>query len=151
MYTRFTARFFVAIGVAKFLKATWLQKLFNHTFASVLFKNNYIHKCISAILLVMLLLIHSIKLLHTHSGNNSFLNHNCSGSCLEKNDTAELAKSSSDCGICSYQLTRDTDDLVYPEFCNPITELIDLKTSSILFEKFSFPSALVNRGPPFKV
>jgi len=102
-------------------------------------------------LLVMLLLIHSIKLLHTHSGNNSFSNHNCSGSCFEKNDNSELAKTSSDCSICSYQLTRDTDDLVYSEFCNPITEQIDLKTSSILFEKFSFPSAKENRGPPIQV
>ena len=99
----------------------------------------------------MLLLIHSIKLLHTHSGNNSFSNHNCSGTCFEKDDSSELAKSSSDCGICSYQLTKDADDLVYPEFCNPITEQIDLKTSSILFEKLSFPCPLVNRGPPFQV
>ena len=143
--------FFVAIGVAKFFKATWLQKLFSHTFAFVFLKNNYIHKCISAILLVMLLLIHSIKLLHTHSGSTSFSNHNCSGSCFEKNDNAELAKSSSDCGICSYQLTRDADDLMYPEFCNPITEQSDLNTSSISFDKFSFPSTLENRGPPFQV
>src|SRR5258705_488916 len=40
----------------------------------------------------MLLLIHSIKLLHTHSGNNSFANHNCSGNCFEKNDNSDLAK-----------------------------------------------------------
>ena len=84
----------------------------------------------------MLLLIHSIKLLHTHSGNATFSNHNCSGTCFEKNDDSELAKSSSDCGICSYQLTRDTDDLMYPEFCNPIAEQSDLNTCSISFDKF---------------
>lgn len=99
----------------------------------------------------MLLLIHSIKLLHTHSRDNSFSTHICSGSCIEKNDNSELARSSSDCGICSYQLTKDADDPVWAEFCNPLTQQIDLNTSSILFEKFSFPSALENRGPPFQV
>ena len=109
-----------------------LQKLFSHTFAEVLFKNRYIHKCISAILLVILLLIHSIKLLHTHSSNNSFSNHICSGNCFEKNDNSDLAKSSSDCGICNYQLTKDADDLVYPGFCNPVIEQNDLIARTFL-------------------
>ena len=114
----------------------------------MLFKNRYIHKCISAILLVMLLLIHSIKLLHTHQGNNSFSHHDCSGNCFEKGESSDLAKSSSDCGICNYQLTKDADDLVYPEFCNPAIELSDLVTRSISFDKFSHPSSLEDRGPP---
>ena len=114
----------------------------------MLFKNRYIHRCISAILLVMLLLIHSIKLLHTHSRDNSFSIHICSGNCFEKNDSSELAKSSSDCSICNYQLTKDVDDLVYPAFCSPVTESIDLNARSISFHKFSFPSILENRGPP---
>jgi len=125
-----------------------LQKLFSHTFVGVLFKNRYIHKCISAILLVMLLLIHSIKLLHTHQGNSSFSHHNCLGNCFEKNDNSDLAKSSSDCGICNYQLTRDADDLVYSFLRIPVTERIDLITPSISFHKFSFPSTLESRGPP---
>jgi hypothetical protein len=125
-----------------------LQKLFNHTFAEVLFKNRYIHKCISAILLVLLLLIHSIKLLHTHQGNNSFSHHNCSGNCFEKNDDSDLAKSSSDCSICNYQVTKDADDIVYPEFCNFIIEQNDLIARSISFHRFSHPSVLESRGPP---
>ena len=96
----------------------------------------------------MLLLIHSIKLLHTHQGNNSFSHHDCSGNCFEKGESSDLAKSSSDCGICNYQLTKDADDLVYPEFCNPAIELSDLVTSSISFDKFSHPSSLEDRGPP---
>jgi len=114
----------------------------------VLFKNNYIHKCISAILLVILLLIHSIKLLHTHSSNNSFSNHICSGNCFEKNVDSDLGQASSDCSICNYQLTKDADDLVYPEFCNFLIEQNDLIASSISFHKFSHPSGLENRGPP---
>jgi len=140
--------FFVAIGVANFSKATRLQKLFSHTFVEVLFKNNYIHKGISAILLVILLLIHSIKLLHTHSGNNSFSNHICSGNCFEKNDDSDLAKSSSDCSICNYQLTKDADDPVYAEFCSAVVEPNDPITRSISFERFSHPSSLESRGPP---
>ena len=96
----------------------------------------------------MLLLIHSIKLLHTHSRDNSFSNHICSGNCFEKNDNSDLAKSSSDCSICNYQVTKDADDFVYPEFCNPLTEQITLNSRSISFDKFSPPSALENRGPP---
>ena len=128
-----------------------MQKLFSHTFVRVLFKNRYIHKCISAILLLMLLLIHSVKLLHTHQGNNSFSHHNCSGNCFEKNDNSDLARSSSDCNICNYQVTKDADDLVYPEFCNPVIEQSDLVTISISFAEFSHPSGLENRGPPANI
>jgi len=125
-----------------------LQKLFSHTFAEVLFKNRYIHKCISAILLVILLLIHSIKLLHTHSSNNSFSNHICSGNCFEKNDDSDFGQSASDCSICNYQLTKDADDLKDPTFCSPIAQQMDQSIRSISFHKFSHPSALEDRGPP---
>lgn len=117
----------------------------------MLFNGNYIKKAISSVLLVILLLIHSIKLLHTHSGNNSFANHNCIGNCFEKNDNAELAKSSSDCSICNYQLTKDADDLVYPAFFSPITEQLTFNTSLISFHKLSHPSSLENRGPPANI
>ena len=96
----------------------------------------------------MLLLIHSIKLLHTHQGNNSFSHHICSGICFEKNDNSDPAKSSSDCGICNYQLTKDTDDLVFPEFCNLVIEESNPIARSRSFEKFSLPSSLEDRGPP---
>lgn len=96
----------------------------------------------------MLLLIHSIKLLHIHQGNNRFSHHDCSGDCFEQNDNSDLAKSFSDCSICNYQLTKDADDLVYPEFCSLVIEQNDLVTRSILFDKFSFSSTVEDRGPP---
>ena len=96
----------------------------------------------------MLLLIHSIKLLHTHQGNNSFSHHDCSGNCFEKNDNPDPAKSSSDCGVCNYQLTKDADDLVYPGFCSLVIEQKHLTGRSNSFEKFSHPSTLEDRGPP---
>lgn len=96
----------------------------------------------------MLLLIHSIKLLHTHSGNNSFSNHICSDSCFEKNDNPESAKTFSDCSICNYKLAKDADDLVFPELCNLIIKQIDLGTSAVSFDKFTLRYILENRGPP---
>jgi hypothetical protein len=114
----------------------------------MLYKSNYTNKAISAVLLVLLLFIHSIKLLHKHPGNNSFSNHNCNGNCLEKNDNSDFAKSSSDCSICSYQLSKDADDLVYPtsNICKPEQQLFN--TQLISFHKFSFHTAFENRGPP---
>jgi len=117
----------------------------------MLFKSNYINQVISAMLLVMLLFIHSIKLLHTHSSNNSFSIHSCGNNGLEKNDNSEVAKSSSDCSICSYQLSKDADDLVYPVFYNPDPEQINFNTRLILFQKFSFYTAFDNRGPPYNI
>jgi hypothetical protein len=96
----------------------------------------------------MLLLIHSIKLLHTHQGNNSFSHHNCNGNCFEKNDSSDLAKSSSDCSICNYQVTKDADDLVYHAFCNFDDEQINFNSRLISFQKYSFHTAFENRGPP---
>ena len=96
----------------------------------------------------MLLLIHSVKLLHTHSRDNSFSNHACSGNCFEKNDDSDLSKSSSDCSICNYQLTKDADDIVYPAFIGPVIELQNFNTRIISFHQFSPPSSLENRGPP---
>lgn len=112
------------------------------------FDRSYIRKAISVLLLVMLLLIHSIKLLHTHSGNNSFSNHNCGKSGLDKNNIAAVAKSSPDCSICSYQLNKDADDLVYLSLCNIKPELKNFNAQFISFHRISSLSAFENRGPP---
>ena len=139
---------FVAIRVANFFKATQLQKLFSYNFVFMLFKGNHINKAISAALLVLLLLIHSIKLLHTHSNNSFFLNHSCKGNEPDKNDHSQVAKSFADCSICSYQLGKDADDLVYPasDICNPERQLFN--TPLLSFHKLSFHTAFENRGPP---
>ena len=131
--------------------ATKLQKLFSHTFAFVILRSKYIHKSVSAILLVMLLFIHSIKLLHTHSATNSFSHHICIGNCFEKNDISETAKTSADCGICSYQLTKDADHHSCPAFASPIIEQTGLHVRSVSYHKFIPPSTLENRGPPVMI
>ena len=114
----------------------------------MLFDRSYIKKAISALLLVMLLLIHSIKLLHSHSGNNSFSYHTCGKSDLDKNNTSAVAKSSTDCSICSYQLNKDADDLVYSLLSNYKPEPKNSNTQLISFHRSSPLSAFENRGPP---
>jgi len=106
----------------------------------MLFKGIHINKVISAALLVMLLLIHSIKLLHTHSGDN-----------LSANSNSEIIKSSSDCGICNYQLAKDANDLVHSSICNYGTQPKNFDTKLISAHKFSFHTAFENRGPPCNV
>lgn len=113
----------------------------------MLFKSNYIKKGFSAILLAMLLFIHSIKLLHTHSGNKFFSDHGCS-TIGEKNDDPEVVKSFADCSICSYQLSKDAGDLLSPFPVNYLPLQNICNTRLIPFHKFSFPSAFENRGPP---
>jgi hypothetical protein len=134
--------------VANFFKATQLQKLISHNFVLMFFRRTYIHKAISAVLLVLLLFIHSVKLLHTHSSNIFFSNHDCKGNGLDKNDHSQVTKSTADCSICSYQLGKDADDLVYPvsDICNSEQELFN--TQLISFHKLSFHTAFENRGPP---
>ncbi|HKC35053.1 MAG TPA: hypothetical protein VKB95_03290 [Chitinophagaceae bacterium] len=122
-----------------------MQKLFSYNFAVMFFKRNHNNKAISTALLVLLLFIHSIKLLHTHSSDTFLSNDSRHGGF---NDNSNVVKPSSDCSICSYQLSKDADDLVYPSFCNPVIDQIDFSTRLISFHKFSFPSVLENRGPP---
>ena len=100
----------------------------------------------SAVLLVMLLFIHSIKLLHKHPVN-SFFSHDDCNNAFDLNNSSEKINSS-ECSICSYQLSKDADDLVYPSFCNYKSEPIGFNIQLISFHKFSCHSAFENRGPP---
>ena len=113
----------------------------------MLFKREYTRKAFSAILLVMLLFIHSIKLLHTHPVNIFFTGHSCNSTLLDINDGSENANSS-DCSICNYQLSKDADDLTYVSNNNDVTEQNIFNSALISFHKFSFHTAFENRGPP---
>ncbi len=103
----------------------------------MLFKRNHINKAVSAILLVMLLFIHSVKLLHTHTGDH-----------LSKNNQSVIIKSSADCSICSYQLSKDADDVVHLSFCEYEPQSVNFDTPLISFHKNSFHTAFENLGPP---
>jgi len=113
----------------------------------MLFKREYTRKAFSAILLVMLLFIHSIKLLHTHPVNIFFADHSCKNASVGINDDSGNANSS-DCSICNYQLSKDADDLTYFTNDNNVTEQNVFNSPLISFHKFSFHTAFENRGPP---
>ena len=113
----------------------------------MLFERNYIKKAFSAVLLVMLLGIHSIRLLHSHPTNTIFLNHSCNNEALDINDNSETANLS-DCSICGYQLSKDADDLACVSDTALVTEHDIFNSFLISFDKFSFHTAFENRGPP---
>ena len=113
----------------------------------MLFERNYIKKAFSAILLVMLLGIHSIRLLHSHPTNTIFLNHSCNISALDINDNSETANLA-DCSICSYHLGKDAEDLANASDTAPATEHIIFNSFLLSFHNFSFHIAFENRGPP---
>lgn len=127
--------FFCCIHSCKIFMCSNVTK--THSFAPMLFKRSHINKAVSAAMLVILLLIHSIKLLHSHSNDNF-----CSDS------RSAIIKSFSDCSICSYQVNKDAD---YP-FCPAISEyeveLISFNTSLITLYNDSFHTAFETRGPP---
>lgn len=104
----------------------------------MLFRNKYLNKAISAALLGLLLLIHSIKLLHTHSSVSSHDVH--------KNSSA--VNPNVDCNICDYQLSKDADETVYTIAELQRHEHSDIHTQLILSYTYSFHTALENRGPP---
>ena len=113
----------------------------------MLFDRDYIKKAFSAILLVMLLAIHSIKLLHSHPTNTIFLNHSCNNAALDTNDNSDTGNLS-DCSICSYQLTKDADSLACVSNTAPATEHAIFNSFLLSFHRFSFHTAFENRGPP---
>lgn len=108
---------------------------------------DYIKKAVSALLLVMLLAIHSVKLLHAHPTNTIFLNHGCNNAALDINADAETANLS-DCSICSYQLSKDADYLACVCDTAPATEPTIFNSFLPSIHQCSFHTAFENRGPP---
>jgi hypothetical protein len=113
----------------------------------MLLDRNYLKKAFSAGLLVMLLAIHSIKLLHSHPTNSNFLNHSCDKAALDINDNPETGNLS-DCSICSYQLSKDADNLACVSGTAQATEHKIFNSFLLPFHRFSFHAAFENRGPP---
>src|SRR5688572_10121742 len=111
------------------------------------FRSNSTRKAFSAILLVMLLFIHSVKLLHSHPANTFFPNHSCSKAAVDTDHGSDDVNSS-DCGICSYQLNKDADGLACNTTDGDLTEQNIFRSQLISTHKFTFPTAFENRGPP---
>ena len=113
----------------------------------MLFDCNYVKKAFSAVLLVLLLAIHSIKLLHSHPTNAFFLDHSCDAAALEINDNSETGNQPH-CSICSYQLSKDADDLACVSDEPQATEHTIFSSHLPSSHRFSFHAAFENRGPP---
>ncbi len=101
----------------------------------MLLRGNNINKAASAVMLVMLLFIHSVKLLHSHDASHD-------------GQRTEVVKPTADCNICSYHLSKDADAVVYFSVSTPQEDRKVFNTRKILFERHSFYSAFENRGPP---
>jgi hypothetical protein len=106
----------------------------------MIFGNKYISKVISSVLLLSLLLIHSVKLLHSHP-NNSF------GS-KDIHTGNSVVKNNSDCSICNYQLAKDIDHLSYIRHETYVLPQNTFNQHLIAFHKGSFYPAFESRGPP---
>ena len=144
-------RYPLFITFKEYFKNGPFARALTHNFATMLFKSNYIKKAFSAILLVMLLFIHSVKLLHTHSSAQNFSNEACKNNFTGKDQHSGTAKTNSDCSICSYHLTRDVDDLNYPGAVERNPQQNNFNTRLIPFHILSLHSAVENRGPPFTI
>jgi len=109
----------------------------------MLFGHSNINKAVSSLLLVILLLIHSVKLLHSHAANTFSSN--------EIHKHGSIVKNLSDCSICNYQLAKDIDDpfCYHEEACTPRTSISN--SQLIEFYKGISYSAFESRGPPARI
>ena len=109
----------------------------------MLFRRRDINKAISVAMLVTLLLVHSVKLLHAHNGYYSGV---CKSNCSDSVNDSHV--SSSDCGICSYQLGKDADDIVCCAGIAVKPAYNDFDEHQHAVYKNFFISFFESRGPP---
>lgn len=115
------------------------------------FACDYKKKAISCALLIILLLIHSIRLLHSHSNIQIAAGTDSSPGGVDLKHQAEIVKSFQDCTICSYQPARDADDKSFlPGDFYHKAENIFLPAINII-TPVSFPASFESRGPPCAV
>ena len=117
-----------------------------HNFDAMFYQNNNIRKTISAGLLIILLFVHGIKLLHTHSYNHSDASSSIN-KIGKKSDIGNLT-TSNDCSICNYQLTKDADDLFHTAYI--VAEIYHgcYNFNPGFFYTTSFYTSFDGRGPP---
>lgn len=106
------------------------------------FKRSYLNKAIAVTMLVMLLLVHSIKLLHGHNGYFQ----TCVSHYADAINTGHAG--SADCGICSYQLGKDADDYVISAYTSPVQVYNNSNVAWASSYTYSFFSFFESRGPP---
>lgn len=108
-------------------------------------------KVISCVLLIILLVIHSIKLLHNHSSVLIAPGAYLAADGDDLKQKVESVKGSQDCPVCSYQPAKDADDkfftavdIHYPVGCKTLSTLT-------VFSPVALPASFESRGPPCTV
>lgn len=112
---------------------------------------SYFKKISAGILLIVLLFIHSVKLLHNHVYLPLCINHAAENSGREIADTKTISIHPGDCVVCAYHLNKDSDAVTSFQqivFCtyNPIRCALFLDSPYTAF-LFVFET----RGPPVLV
>lgn len=103
----------------------------------MLWSRQYINKFFSGSLLIVLLIVHSIKLLHSHNYNQ-----------LHSDREAKVESKVADCEICNYQISKDTDNSSsFIEHIDKIEQIISYDEYILTTSKI-FHSKAESRGPP---
>jgi hypothetical protein len=122
---------------------------YSFNFAAVLFSRNHINKAAAATLLIVLLFIHSVKLLHSHSLKKqvSFSGSSAKYSTCEKGSES-VTQSFKECAVCHYQPARDSDNLMAASY-NSLQTLYKVYSSiTVSVDVLHHFSSFETRGPP---
>ena len=110
-------------------------------------KGNHYKRYISAGLLILLLSIHCIKFFHSHANSDlGFLEKNIHNGQLRK--FCFESNSVNDCSVCTYQLAKDSDDLIFAtDVYIPFINFTQASFNTI-FKSSESHSTFGNKGPP---
>lgn len=98
--------------------------------------------------MIVLLVVHSVKLLHSHPYVQFHSTNQDKATLFEQiKDNGEI-KPSADCEICNYQITKDTDDTFSFIEHNCKNEQISFYNEFIVCSPKIFYSTSESRGPP---
>lgn len=140
--------FGVAIEVAIILNGNNVAKNIFHTFVLMFLQGNHIRKIISAGLLLILLIIHSVKFFHTHSYNHFGSEESIGLNKVSKKFNTQNISATSDCSICNYQLGKDIDNLFHPVFLLAGPFDGNFNANFYSFTTNAIHPAFEGRGPP---
>ena len=114
----------------------------------MLWSKDYINRFFSGTLLILLLLVHSVKLLHSHPDTRFFATKSAKPASFDQLTNNDETKLPADCEICNYQITKDTDGTFsFIEYSSKIEQL-SFYNEYILASPRVFHSVSASRGPP---
>ena len=114
----------------------------------MLFKKNHINKTAAGALLIVLLFIHSVKLLHNHSYKQIADTECRHSSDQNKLTTESVSPVPGDCDICNYQPAKDSDNLICIFAFHFSAAPAIFNAPLISFKKSGSFTSFETRGPP---